>query len=71
MFRVVRKLPAAEMRRLRRAGGGISASIVVAGAPGHCAEESDHPLSLRRLVSGQRVWFQDDSVRRDLPADSR
>jgi hypothetical protein len=59
------------MKRLRRAGGGIEASIAVTAAPGYCAEESVRPLSLRRLVSGQRVWFQDDSVRRDLPADSR
>ncbi len=71
MFRVVRKLPAAEMRRLRRASGGISASIVVAGAPGYCAEESGHPLSVHRLVSGQRVWFQDGSAGNELPRNSR
>jgi len=71
MHRVVRKLPAAEMRRLRQAGDGISASIAVTGAPGYCAEESAHPLSVRRLVSGQRVWFQDGSAGHELPPNSR
>jgi hypothetical protein len=71
MHRVVRKVPAAEMKRLRRAGGGIAASIVVAGAPGYCGEESAHPLSVRRLVSGQRVWFEDGSAGHELPGNSR
>ena len=69
--RVVRHLPAAEMKRLRHAHRGFAASIAVAGSPGYCAEESSQPLSVRRLVSGQRVWFQSNSDPAELPANSR
>ncbi len=43
----------------------------VAGDPGYCAERFDAELGIHRLVAGRSVWFQDDSVRADLPNDSR
>jgi hypothetical protein len=68
--RATRNLPAAEMQWLRRAGRGLAAEIITTLA-GHCTQESSQPLSIHRLISGQHVWFQHDSVRRDLPANSR
>ncbi len=71
MVRVVRRLGAAEMKRLRRARGGFAADVAIAAALGSCASQSSRPLAVRRLVSGQRVWFQQDSIRQVLPRNTR
>ncbi|HEX3736437.1 MAG TPA: Ig-like domain-containing protein, partial [Solirubrobacterales bacterium] len=71
MVRVVERLAPAEMKRLRRARDGFAADVAIAARPGGCASESSRPLSVRRLVSGQRVWFQHDSIRQELPKNTR
>lgn len=71
MVRVIKRLPAAEMKRLRHAGGGFAVEVAVAAGAGDCAVESSRPLSVGRLVSGQRVWFQRDSIPKELPPNGR
>jgi hypothetical protein len=68
--RVTQNLPAATMRRLRRSSGFL-VSFAVREAPGYCARVFGEDLGIRRRVSGQQVWFQTNSNRSKLPADSR
>ena len=69
--RIVKRLPAKQMRKLRRQGRGFIARFKMAGDPGYCARAFDKELSIRRLVDDQTVWFQRDSGRAELPPDSR
>lgn len=65
--RLSKRLPPQLMRRLRAGGRGFIAEFAVAGEPGYCAQAFRKDLTIRRLVSGQQVWFQSDSARAELP----
>jgi hypothetical protein len=69
--RIVEKLPAGQMRELRRQGQGFIARFKMNGDPGYCARAFDKDLSVRRVVDGQSVWFQSDSGHGELPPESR
>jgi hypothetical protein len=69
--RIVEKLPAGQMRELRRQGQGFIARFKMNGDPGYCARAFGKDLSVRRVVDGQSVWFQSDSGRGELPPESR
>ncbi|MDX6623033.1 MAG: large repetitive protein [Solirubrobacterales bacterium] len=69
--RIVKQLPAKQMRKLRRHGRGFIARFKMAGDPGYCARAFSKELSIRRLVDDQEVWFQSDAGRAELPPDSR
>jgi hypothetical protein len=68
--RIVRSMTEGEMKRLRR-GDGFVVEFDVRGDPGFCARKFSSYLSIRRKVSNQQVWFQSDSLRSALPANSR
>jgi hypothetical protein len=71
LLRVVKKLPAKQMERLRREHHGFQVSVALKDAPGYCARSFSKDLSIRRLDSDQLVWFQADSSRHVLPDNSR
>ncbi|MGD9736564.1 MAG: hypothetical protein AB7V58_13320 [Solirubrobacterales bacterium] len=71
LLRVMKKLPAKQMKLLRREHHGFQVSVALEGAPGYCARSFTKDLSIGRLDSDQLVWFQADSSRHALPDDSR
>ena len=69
--RFSKRLPAKQMRKLRRHGRGFIARFEMAEDPGFCARAFSKDLSIRRVIDDQTVWFQSDSGRAELPPDSR
>jgi hypothetical protein len=68
--RIVKRMPAKQMRRVRR-GHGFIVEFDVRGDPVQCARRFSRSLTIRREVARQQVWFQSDSLRSALPAGRR
>ncbi|HEY2054735.1 MAG TPA: Ig-like domain repeat protein [Solirubrobacterales bacterium] len=69
VVRLRRHLSAAKIDRLRRRHGFI-AVFEVAASSGYCARRYETDLTIRRRVSAQQVWFEDESTRSALPPNS-